>query len=497
MYLKIDEIQTREPFTSIFPQNAGVLLALKESMEEEKKNDTDYFEAHPLVLGMWIGSQGAVLIDGHTRLRAAKDLGIKEVPVYIKDFDNEDQAIEHAIYLQRNRRNLTPGEIVRLVQLLDQRRGRGGDHKSSEFKEESKGSGEPFDREKSSAEQTADKVGTSRETVKRVRYVLNNGSKKTLKELEEDKISVNAAYERTKQELAAREEKQQAPSPRKGQMNRTNEKVSWATWTWNPVTGCTHGCPYCYAKEQAELHYRPKRIFPEGEEFTPHLWEERLDDPTNTKIPKELQDVPGGNYVFVSSMGDLFGEWVPREWIDRVIQVTNLNRQFVFIFLTKNPERYNEFSFPPNTLIGTTVDCQEMADKVVRILKKIDHPHKFVSCEPMTSRIMFEEWPFEWLIIGGRSRTRNMDEAQPVWEDVVDLTEDALNHWVQVYHKPNLHPVMDQFPIVSLSEEGDYEGNDMEEEGITTEELLATIAEQPFDLSEEALRRATHEMLPG
>ncbi len=25
-------------------------------------------------------------------------------------------------------------------------------------------------------------------------------------------------------------------------------KIDWADSTWNPVTGCLHGCEYCYAR---------------------------------------------------------------------------------------------------------------------------------------------------------------------------------------------------------------------------------------------------------
>lgn len=32
-------------------------------------------------------------------------------------------------------------------------------------------------------------------------------------------------------------------------MNKT--KIDWATMSWNPVTGCRHGCPYCYAARTA------------------------------------------------------------------------------------------------------------------------------------------------------------------------------------------------------------------------------------------------------
>ena len=31
-------------------------------------------------------------------------------------------------------------------------------------------------------------------------------------------------------------------------MNLHKSKIEWCTHTWNPVTGCLHGCPYCYAR---------------------------------------------------------------------------------------------------------------------------------------------------------------------------------------------------------------------------------------------------------
>jgi len=28
--------------------------------------------------------------------------------------------------------------------------------------------------------------------------------------------------------------------------------IDWARWTWNPITGCLHNCPYCYARDISE-----------------------------------------------------------------------------------------------------------------------------------------------------------------------------------------------------------------------------------------------------
>ena len=32
-------------------------------------------------------------------------------------------------------------------------------------------------------------------------------------------------------------------------MNKTS--IDWCDFTWNPVTGCRRGCPYCYARAMA------------------------------------------------------------------------------------------------------------------------------------------------------------------------------------------------------------------------------------------------------
>ena len=80
-------------------------------------------------------------------------------------------------------------------------------------------------------------------------------------------------------------------------MNKTD--IEWTDFTWNPVTGCLHGCPYCYARGTA------RRFYPPGIGFSPHFWSERLSKPGRRKKPAK---------IFVSSMGDLFGDWVPRNW---------------------------------------------------------------------------------------------------------------------------------------------------------------------------------------
>ncbi len=108
----------------------------------------------------------------------------------------------------------------------------------------------------------------------------------------------------------------------------TGEGISWAAWSWNPVTGCLHGCKYCYARA---ITNRFRDQFPAGSDgFTPLFRSDRLSAPKNTAIPARYRDEWHGECgngecqvcayrrVFVCSMADLYGRWVPDDWIAQV-----------------------------------------------------------------------------------------------------------------------------------------------------------------------------------
>lgn len=140
-------------------------------------------------------------------------------------------------------------------------------------------------------------------------------------------------------------------------------KIDWCDASWNPVTGCLHGCEYCYARRIAErfgLPYAPKlgdpgmegakkgdcdegmdtmlelakpyekngrkQPYPMG--FLPTMHRYRLEEPQHWKQPRN---------IFVCSMADLFGEWVPDEWIKAVFDACLAAPQHRYLFLTKIP----------------------------------------------------------------------------------------------------------------------------------------------------------------
>src|SRR5262249_53054370 len=74
----------------------------------------------------------------------------------------------------------------------------------------------------------------------------------------------------------------QLPEGKATFIRQTNQQIDWAAWSWNPVTGCLHGCKYCYARDRAIRH---KGIYPIG--FDPLFHHERLDAPANTKVPED------------------------------------------------------------------------------------------------------------------------------------------------------------------------------------------------------------------
>lgn len=223
--------------------------------------------------------------------------------------------------------------------------------------------------------------------------------------------------------------------------NETNDNIEWARWTWNPVTGCNHGCHYCYARDIAirfDGHFKPI--------FHPN----RLAAPQNTKLTNQNPKfTPEGNKnVFVCSMADLFGDWVPDEWIDKVFDAIRNSPQWNYILLTKNPKRYLKLQFPENVMIGATADTQKRADAALKVFFELtdgkQFPNiKFLSCEPLLEKIDFglhlpTHQLFDWIIVGGQSKTVRAPEFQPDWEWIRDYIFDFEKYKIPYYFKPNL-----------------------------------------------------------
>jgi ParB family chromosome partitioning protein len=174
-----DDVKTSSPFKDLFQVRPADL----ENVEEDMKAH-GYDSAHPIII--WAGHDMTV-IDGHTRLAAAKKLMFPRIPAIIKTFKDEAEALEYAIKTQRNRRNLTDAELLNCLTELDKRK-KTGPARSLASRDAKLGK---------SAEQTAALLGVSQAKVERLRAVNDHASDEVKEAVKDGKLSVNKAYKAT------------------------------------------------------------------------------------------------------------------------------------------------------------------------------------------------------------------------------------------------------------------------------------------------------------
>ena len=119
-------------------------------------------------------------------------MGLKTAPVVRRFFDTEDTALEYAVHIQRDRRNLTDGEILGCIELLGARKKRGRPEKLAQ-------SCANFQKGKSAAE-LASTLGISTLKLEMARTVADHGDAKMKEDIILKKTSINKAY----QEIQAR-----------------------------------------------------------------------------------------------------------------------------------------------------------------------------------------------------------------------------------------------------------------------------------------------------
>ena len=188
------EIKTASPFKDLFPVKQNDLERVMASMKAK-----GYDNGHPIIL--WEGHDLTV-IDGHTRLAAAQKLLFARIPVILKKFKDEAEALEYAIESQVNRRNLTDAELLNCLTELDKRK-KTGPAKSLASREAKLGK---------SAEQTAALLGVSRAKVERLRTVSDHASDEIKDAVKDGKLSLNKAYKATMDARHAEEDSDETDS---------------------------------------------------------------------------------------------------------------------------------------------------------------------------------------------------------------------------------------------------------------------------------------------
>jgi hypothetical protein len=113
-----NELTTRPLFEELFPTDPEVLAAVKASMK------ADGWHGSSVIVSWRDKATGElVVVDGHTRLLAAKAAGLEKVYVETpKLLIDEEAAFDYAVREQRDRRNLTKLEIAEAIAEAELRR---------------------------------------------------------------------------------------------------------------------------------------------------------------------------------------------------------------------------------------------------------------------------------------------------------------------------------------------------------------------------------------
>jgi len=171
-------------------------------------------------------------------------------------------------------------------------------------------------------------------------------------------------------------------------------------------------------------------IYPYG--FDPTFHKYRLEEPTKIKKPQN---------IFVCSMADLFGEWVPDEWIEKVFEACKKAPQHRYLFLTKNAGRYIELAekelLPKgdNFWYGSTV-VNETSEYFYS-----DNHNTFISIEPISGAfqkcLILEA---KWVIVGAETGNRK-GRIIPERKWIEGIAGNCRENGVPIFLKNNLQNV--------------------------------------------------------
>lgn len=260
-------------------------------------------------------------------------------------------------------------------------------------------------------------------------------------------------------------------------MNKT--KIDWCDSTWNPVTGCLHGCEYCYARGIANRfapydlpHITEEGVFKHINDLESPIMTNCNDgknriyaypygfEPTFHRYRLDEYQKKNGRNIFVCSMSDLFGEWVPDSWIDGVMNACKVAPQHNYLFLTKNVERYIEYGVPmgKNMWYGTSIT----KESDVHLFNSLPaFCNTFVSIEPILENLQVENGNImfrqvDWFIIGAETGRRK-DKIIPKKKWIEDIVNECRKNNKPIFMKSSIadiwgEPLIQEFPKQLINE---------------------------------------------
>lgn len=234
-------------------------------------------------------------------------------------------------------------------------------------------------------------------------------------------------------------------------------KIDYVDEVWNPVIGCSKcspGCKNCYAEKmatrQVSMGFKRHLKDPDGDEsawiaysgtIDPNTgkWNgdvelryDQLDKPLHWRQPRK---------ILTCSMGDLFHEKVPFEFIDEVFNITE-KTEHTYLILTKRLTIMKDYFLQHrntylaekyglgwndcqdfNIHLGVSISTQAEADEKIPILLQIPAAVRWLSIEPMLEEINLK------LIEGHDVRKNSVMTGKPC---IANLDTGAILKWVVI-----------------------------------------------------------------
>lgn len=171
--IPVEKIEEHEKFRELYTIDEDLLSRIAEDMRANK------FDASQPV-HIWTASDDGrtehfYLIDGYTRLRAARLVGLPTVPYFEHRFASFEEAHRYALHLQVDRRNLSGADLLRNIEEL----------MGSEYIRTLHGN-------RNAA--IGEMLGVSEKTVERANFVGKNATEEQLADIGAGKATVNSTY---------------------------------------------------------------------------------------------------------------------------------------------------------------------------------------------------------------------------------------------------------------------------------------------------------------
>jgi len=204
--------------------------------------------------------------------------------------------------------------------------------------------------------------------------------------------------------------------------------------TWNPIRGrCEHDCRYCYIKK---------------------MYDGKLFKKDCRLVEEELKtDLGKGNFIFIGSSTDMFGEWVDDGWIKKVLDhCSNFNHNR-YLFQSKNTKVMRRYMrmYPDGSVLATTIETNRfrglskapnVIERAMYLKELSDEGYEImVTIEPILDfdlgqMVSLIEWiDPETVVIGADSK--NCDLIEPC-KDKIEKLINELRERCQIRIKDNL-----------------------------------------------------------